>query len=107
MISGKGVLKRLGNVTSTALYVMRGFEEDVQPEDVFASTTLTAPVRMLLLFAIDLRSEGHYVHSRPLPEWSRQTLDSNVGAVCRERWRKACVVCEVPQYVGRNTRRTS
>ena len=58
VISGKLVLKRLGVVTSQARYVLRGFEEDVRTEDVFASTTLTASVRMLLSFAIGRKSEG-------------------------------------------------
>ena len=38
-------------------YVLRGFEEDVKDEDVFASTTMTASVRMLLSQATGLRNE--------------------------------------------------
>ena len=45
MISGKWVLKRLGDVTSKARYVPRGFKEDVMDELVFATTTLTASER--------------------------------------------------------------
>ena len=41
-----------------ARYVLRGFEEDVKDEDVFASTTMTASVRLLLSQAIDLRNEA-------------------------------------------------
>ena len=37
--------------------MLRGFEEDVKDEDVFASTTMTASVRMLLSQATDLRNE--------------------------------------------------
>ena len=40
-----------------ARFVLRGFEEDVKDEDVFASTTMTAFVRKLLSQATDLRSE--------------------------------------------------
>ena len=39
IISGKWVLK-----PHKARYVLRGFEEDVKDEDVFASTTMTASV---------------------------------------------------------------
>ena len=41
--------------------VLRGFEEDVKDEDVFAYTTMTASVRMLLSQATDLKSEGYTV----------------------------------------------
>ena len=44
-----------------ARYVLRGFEEDVKDEDVFASTTMTASVTMLLSQATDLRNEGYTV----------------------------------------------
>ena len=90
MISGKWVPKRLGDVTSNARYVLRGFEEEVKTEDVFASTTLTASVRLLLSFAMDRKSEGYTVftaddgdgvYARPLPEWSPETLDGKVGTV--------------------------
>ena len=43
IISGKWVLK-----PHKARYVLGVFEEDVEDEDVFASTTMTASVRMLL-----------------------------------------------------------
>ena len=43
IISGKWVLK-----PHKARYVPRGCEEDAKDEDVFASTTMTASVRMLL-----------------------------------------------------------
>ena len=52
VISGKWVLK-----PNKARYVLRGFEEDVKDEDVFASTTSTASVSMLLSHATDLKSE--------------------------------------------------
>ena len=42
---------------------MRGFEEDVKDEDVFANTTMTASLRMLLSQATDLRNEEYSVHS--------------------------------------------
>ena len=84
-----------------ARYVLRGFEEDVKDEDVFASTTMTTSVRMLLSQAIDLRNEGNtiftadvktaflnahmkdcdVVHARPPPEWQPETLDPNKGTV--------------------------
>ena len=54
--SGRWVLK-----THKARYVLRGFEEDVKDEDVFASTTMTASVRTLLSEATDLRNEGYTV----------------------------------------------
>ena len=54
--TGKKVLK-----PNKARYVRGGFEEDVKDEDVFASTTLTASVGMLLSRATDLRSEGRTV----------------------------------------------
>ena len=43
IISSKCVL-----MPHKARYVLRGFEEDVKGEDVFASTTMNASVRMLL-----------------------------------------------------------
>ena len=42
-----------------ARYVLRGFEEDLKDEYVFASTTMTACLRMLLSQATDLRNEGY------------------------------------------------
>ena len=94
VISGKWVLK-----PNKARYVLRGFEEDVRDEDVFASTTLTASVRVLLCHATDLRSECHTVFTadvktallnermndcdvvcaRPRPEWQPETLKSQQG----------------------------
>ena len=56
VISGKWVLK-----SRKARYVLRGFEEDVKDQDVFASTIMTASVRMLLSLATVLRSEGRTV----------------------------------------------
>ena len=78
-----------------ARYVLRGFEEDVKDEDVFASTTMTASVRLLLSQAIDLRNEadvktafinahmkdGDVEYARPPPEWQPETLDPNKGTV--------------------------
>ena len=52
LISGNWVLK-----SHEARYVLRGFEEDVKDEDVFASTTMTASVRKLLSQATDLRDD--------------------------------------------------
>ena len=65
IISGKWALKPY-----KARNVLRGFEEDVKDEDVFASTTMTASVRMLFSQATDLRNEGYTsVHS-----WSENRL---------------------------------
>ena len=96
IISGKWVLK-----PQKARYVLRAFEEDVKNEDVFASTTMTTSVRLLLSQAIDLRNEGNtiftadvktaflnahmedcdVVYARPPPEWQPETLDPNKGTV--------------------------
>ena len=77
--------------------MLRGFEEDVKDEDVSASTTMTASVKMLLSQATDLRNEdytvftadvktaflnahmkdGDVVYARPPPEWQPETLDPN------------------------------
>ena len=56
VISSKWALK-----PNKARYVLRGFEEDVKDEDIFARTTMTAPVRMLLSQATYLRNEGYAV----------------------------------------------
>ena len=53
--------KELGGVTSKARCLLRGVEEDVEDEDVVASTTLTASVRMLVAFAIDRRNAQYTV----------------------------------------------
>ena len=58
IISGKWVLK-----PHKARYVLRGFEEHMKDENVFASTTMTSSVRMLLSQATDLRNEGYSVHN--------------------------------------------
>ena len=96
VISGKWVLK-----SRKARYVLRGFEEDVKDEDAFASTIMTASVRMLLSLATVLRSEGRtvftadvktaflnahmkdgdVVYARPPPEWQLETLDPSKGTV--------------------------
>ena len=90
IISGKWVLK-----PQKARYVLRAFEEDVKDEDVFASTTMTTSVRLLLSQAIDLRNEanvktafinahmkdGDVEYARPPPEWQPETLDPNKGTV--------------------------
>ena len=75
--------------------VLRVFEEDVKDKDVFDSTTMTAPMRMLLSQATDLRNEdctvftadvktaflnahikdGDVVYARPPPESQPETLD--------------------------------
>ena len=92
IISGKCVLK-----PHKARYVLRSFEEDVKDEDGFASTTMTASVRLLLSQATDLRNEGYtvftadvktaflnahmldgdVVNAKPPPEWQPETLDAN------------------------------
>ena len=95
--SGKWVLK-----PHKTRYVLRGFEEDVKNEDIFASTTMTASVRMLLSHqATDLRNEsytvftadvetaflnahmqdGDVVYAKPPPEWQPETLDPNTRTV--------------------------
>ena len=56
IISGNWVLK-----PHKVRYVLRGFEEDVKDEDVFASTSVTSSVRMLLSQATDFRNEGYTV----------------------------------------------
>ena len=56
IISGNWVLK-----PHKARYVLRGFEEDVKDEDVFASTTIEASVRKPLSQATDLRNEWYTV----------------------------------------------
>ena len=81
--------------------MLRGFEEDVKDEDVFASTTMTASARMLLSQATNLRSEGYTVftagvktaflnahkkdgdveYAKPPPEWQPETLDPSRGTV--------------------------
>ena len=96
IISGKWVLK-----PHYSLYVLRGFEEDVNDEHVEASTTMTASVRMVLSQAPDLRSEeytvftadvktaflnahmkdGDVVYARPPLEWQPETLDPSKGTV--------------------------
>ena len=95
VISGKWVLK-----THKARYVLRGFEEDVKDEDVFASTTMTASVRMLPSLATDFKDmscsayaadmktaflnasmkDGDEVCARP-PEWQPESLDQSKGTV--------------------------
>ena len=75
--------------------------EDVKDDDIFASTTMTASVRMLLFQTTDLRSEGYtvftadgktaflnahmkdgdVVYARPPPEWQPESLDPNKGTV--------------------------
>ena len=53
IFSGKGVLK-----PHKARYLLRGSEEDVKDEDVFASTTMTTSLRMILSHATDLRNDA-------------------------------------------------
>ena len=96
IISGNWVLK-----PNKARYVLRDFEEDVKDEDVFASTTMSASVRMVLSQETDLRSEGYtvctadvktaflnahmkdgdVVYARPFPEWQPEKLDPNKDTV--------------------------
>ena len=73
--------------------MLRGFEEGVMDEDVFASTTMTESESMLLSQATDLTNEGHtvftadvktaflnahmkddVVYAKPLPEWQTEIL---------------------------------
>ena len=69
IISGKWVLK-----PHKARCVLRGFEEDVKVEDVVASTTMTASVRMLLSPATDLRNERYTVFTTDVQTaFSRRT----------------------------------
>ena len=104
VICGKWVLE-----PHKARYVLRGFEENVKDEDVFASTTMTASVRMLLSPATDLKSEGHTVFTadvktaflnasmkdsevvcaNPQPEWQRETPDPQKGKVIWEGTEKS------------------
>ena len=87
--------------THKARCVLRSFEEDVKDEDVFAGTTMTASVRMLLPQATDLRNEGYtvftadvktafvnahmkdgdVVYANPPPEWQPETLEPSKGTV--------------------------
>ena len=105
IISGKWVLK-----PHMARYVLRDFEEDVKDEDVFASTTVTASVRMLLSQATDLRNEGYtvftadvktaflnvhmkygdVVHAKPPPKWQPETLDPSKGRVILKHQKSLC-----------------
>ena len=87
-------------------------------EDVFASTTLTASVRMLLSFVIDWKSEGYTVFTadvrnktaflnsnmrerdvvrQPLPEWSSETLNSSVGTVVWKHKESHCGLRGAPK----------
>ena len=90
IISGKWVLK-----PHNARYVRRGFAEDVKDKTIFASTTVTASVRMPLSRATDLRNEGYtvftaevktaslnahmkdgdVVYAKPPTEWQPETVD--------------------------------
>ena len=95
IISGKGVLK-----PHKARYVLKGFEEDVKDEDVFASTTTTASVRMLLSLKqqtsepkgtqySDVKTaflnahmrDGDVVYAKPPHEWQPETLDPSKGTM--------------------------
>ena len=73
----------------------------MKDEDVFASTTMTASVRMPLSGATDFRNEGYtvftadvkpaflnahmkdadVVYAKPPPEWQPETLDPSKGTV--------------------------
>ena len=95
VISGKWVLE-----PHKARYVLRGFEEDVNDEDVFASTTMTASVRMLVSPATDLKDKSCAVYAADVKtaflnasmkdrdevcarkhEWQPDSLDQNKGTV--------------------------
>ena len=96
IISGWWVLK-----PHKARYLLRGFEKDVKDEDVFASTTMTASVRLLFSQATDLRNErytvftadvetaffnghmkdGDVVYAKTPPEWQLETQDVCKGTV--------------------------
>ena len=97
--------------------MLRGFEEDVKVEDVFASTALTATEKMLLSHTTDLRSEGHSVfiadvktafHNahmedgdvvcvRPPPESQPETLDPSKGTVIWKLQKSLCVLRSAPR----------
>ena len=110
-ISGKWVVK-----PHEARYVLRGSEEDVKDEDVFASTTTTASVRLPLSQATDFRNEvytvftadlktaflnahmkdGDVVYAKPPPEWQPETMDPSKGTVI---WKlqKSCGLRSAPR----------
>ena len=67
VISGKWVLRRLGDVTSQAQYVLRGFEEDVRDEDV-------------KVFAMIERKQQKSLWRRPAGDCEERTA----SAPCRE-----------------------
>ena len=110
-----------------ARYVLRGFEEDVKNEDVFASTTLTASAPMLLSFAIDQKSEGYTVVTAIVKTavFNANMRDGVVLCSTSFRlsgslrpwmalskhlcgsWRGVSMVCGMLRNVGRNTWRTS
>ena len=97
--------------------MLRAFEEDVKDGDVFASTTMTTSVRMLLSQAIDLRNEGNtvftadvktaflnahmkdcdVVYARPPPEWQPETLDPNKGTVIWKLQESLCGLRSAPR----------
>ena len=96
---------------------VRGFEEDVKDEDVFASTTMTASVRMLLSQATDLRNEeytvltadvktaslnahmkdGDVVYAKPPPEWQPETLDPSKRTVTWKLQKSLCGLKSAPR----------
>ena len=112
IISGRRGLK-----PHRARYVLRGFEEDVKDEDAFASTTMTASVRMLLSQATDLRNEkytvftvdvktaflnahvkvGDVVYVKPPPEWQPETLDPCKGTVICKLQKSLCGLRSAPR----------
>ena len=94
VISGKWVLK-----PRKARFVLSGFEEDVKDEDVFASTNMTASVRMLLSQATDLRNEDYtlFTADRKIALLDGETLDSSKGTVIWKPQKSLCYLRRAPR----------
>ena len=88
IISGKWALQH-----HKARTVLRGFEEDVKDENVFASMTITASVRLLLsqgytVFTADVKTAFVNAHMKDgdvkyakTPRVTPETLDPSKGTV--------------------------
>ena len=116
VISGKWVLR-----PHKARYVLRGVEEDVTDEDVFASTTMTASVRMLLSLTTDLGDKSYtvytaevktaflnasmkdrdVVYARLPPEWQPESLDQSKGTVVWILQNSLCGLRSVAETLAR------
>ena len=112
VISGRWVLK-----PHKARCVLRGFEKDVKDEDVFASTTMTASVQMLLSPATDLKDKSctayaadmktaflnasmkarDVVYARRPLEWLPQSLDHSKGTVVWKLQKSLCGLRSAPR----------